>query len=465
MLLERDEEMNALGAIVDQIGSTGGKVVLIRGEAGIGKTALVNGFAESRAADCYVRSGACDDLFITQPLSPFWDIARVEPSLRGPIHEGDRPHVLGAVLDLLSRTPRPTILIIEDAHWADEATLDAIRFLGRRMARTNGVLVLTYRDGEVDDDHPLRGVIGDIPVQSVARIQLRGLSLTAVSSLVGGLGLEPSDVLAATRGNPFLVSEMASGADHGIPASLNDSVMARVRKLSIGAQEMLKTLAMIPEPVPRTDALRLVTANEDRLAECVQRGLLDDGPTMVEFRHELIRRTVDAAMTPGERLAKNRAVLEALPGDTHSSLLIHCAVAANDVDRLLRLAPKSARYAASVGAHVAAARDFRELGPYLALVSREELGPLLDEWAAEEFLVDNVAEERSGSTNCHAITTGSWATRYPNPTRWRGGRNSWRPQASGRMRRDSPGRPSRCLAPIRTARTSRGHWRSTPTSR
>ncbi len=220
MLLERDEEMDALGVIVDQIGSTGGKVVLIRGDAGIGKTALVNGFAESRAADCYVRSGACDDLFIPQPLGPFWDMARVEPSLRGPIDDGDRPHVLGAVLDLLSRTSRPTILIIEDAHWADEATLDAIRFLGRRISRTNGVLVLTYRDGEVDDDDPLRGVIGDIPVQSVARIQLRGLSLTGVSSLVGGSGLEPSDVLASTRGNPFLVSEMATMADHGIPASL-----------------------------------------------------------------------------------------------------------------------------------------------------------------------------------------------------------------------------------------------------
>ncbi|MCY7418904.1 MAG: AAA family ATPase, partial [Chloroflexi bacterium] len=392
MLLERDVELGLLGGIVDRLDATGGKVVLIRGEAGIGKTSLVNAFAESRASTSHVRIGACDDLIIPQPLGPFWDIARAEPTLRGPLDDGDRPHLLETVLTLLSRPARPTILIFEDTHWADEATLDAIRFLGRRIARANGILVLTYRDGEVDNDHPLRGVIGDIPAQNLARIQLGGLSLAAVSSMVGDSGLDPVEMLAATRGNPFLVTEMSSAADDGIPASLNDSVMARVRKLSIGAQEMHRTLSVIPEPIPRIDALRLVAASDDRLEECVQRGLLDPGIEMIEFRHELIRRAVEAAMSPGERLSKNRAVLEALPEDTHSSLLVHCAVAANDVDRLIRLAPISARYAASVGSHIQAAWDFRELGPHLGRIGPEDLGPLLDEWATEEFLVDNVGE-------------------------------------------------------------------------
>lgn len=392
VLLERDGELRALGELVDRLASTGGKVVLIRGEAGIGKSALVNEFADSRTEELHVYHGACDDLFIPQPLGPFWDISRVEPSLRGPLDDGDRPRLLEAVLDLLSRPLRPSIIVIEDTHWADEATLDAIKYIGRRIARTNGVLVLTYRDGEVDHDHPLRGVIGDIPAQNVARIQLGGLSLAAVSLIVGDSSLDPADVLAATRGNPFLVTEMASAADGEVPSSLYDSVMARVRKLTIGSQEMLKTLAVIPEPIPRPDALRLAGADERRLDECEQRGLLERGTETVAFRHDLIRRTIESALSAGERLARNRAVLEGLPEETHTCLLIHCAIEADDIDRLLDLAPRSARYASATGSHLQSVKDFRTLGPHLDRVSPEALGPLLDEWAHEEFLVDDASE-------------------------------------------------------------------------
>jgi predicted ATPase len=210
MLLERDGSLPALGQLVAGLDATGGKVVLIRGEAGIGKSALVNAFIDSNPQDAHVHAGACDDLFIPQPLGPFWDIAYSEPSLQGPLGDGDRPRLLQAVLGLLSRTLHPTVLIIEDTHWADEASLDAIRYLGRRIAGTNGLLVLTYRDGEVDYDHPLRSVIGDIAAQDVVRIQLGGLSLAAVSSIVGDSGLDPDEILTATRGNPLLVTETAS---------------------------------------------------------------------------------------------------------------------------------------------------------------------------------------------------------------------------------------------------------------
>jgi DNA-binding CsgD family transcriptional regulator len=368
----------------------GGKVVLIRGEAGIGKSTLVTSFADSRARDAHVYIGACDDLFIPQSLGPFWDIARAEPSLIGPLDAGDRPRLLEMLLGLLSR-PRPTIVIFEDTQWADEATLDAIRFLGRRMTRTNGMLVLTYRDGDVDLDHPLRSVIGDIPTQSLVRIQLGGLSLDAVTAIVGTSGLVPREVLEATRGNPFLVYEMTAAPEAGL-GSLQDSVMARVRKLSIGAQEMLKILSVIPEPVEVSNALRLDLVDEDRLDECERRGLLDREGSRIAFRHELIRRTVQSALTTGERLACNRAVLRGLPDDTHPCLLVHCAVEAMDIDRLLVLAPRSARYGATTGSHVEAVGDFRVLAPYLDRVDPAELGPLLDDWAREEFLAESITE-------------------------------------------------------------------------
>ena len=392
MLLERETELLLLAGLLAGGDSSGGKVVLIRGEAGIGKSSLVREFTVRHADEAHVLFGACDDLLIPQPLGPFWDMARVETLLKKPLEDGHRPRLLEVVLDLLSRSLRPSIMVIEDTHWADEATLDAIRYVGRRIGGTNGLLLLTYRDGEVDYEHPLRGVIGDLPPQSMVRIQLGGLSLSAVASMISRSTLHPDEVMTATHGNPFLVTEMAFADSEVIPSSLHDSVMARVRKLSIGAQEMLKALSVIPEPVPMPDALGLVGADTGRLDECQLRGLLDIEGGVVGFRHDLIRRVVEKSLTVGERLAKHRAVLDALPEETHPCLLIHCAVEANDIDRLVELAPRSARYAAAMGSHVEAVEDFRELKPHLDRLDPEDLGPLLEQWAREEFLVANIAE-------------------------------------------------------------------------
>jgi DNA-binding CsgD family transcriptional regulator/tetratricopeptide (TPR) repeat protein len=392
MLLERARELELLDDLLINLRSSGGKVVLIRGEAGIGKTSLVREFLATHADDLHAHVGGCDDLLIPQPFAPFWDMARIEPSLKGPLDDADRPRLLEAVRDLLSRSLRPTVIVIEDTHWADDATLDAIKYLGRRIATANGLLVLTYRTGELDYDHPLRGVIGDFPGQDVVRIQLGGLSLPAVSSIVSDVNLDPEAVLAATKGNPLLVKEMVSSDGAVIPSSLQDSVMARVRKLSPGAQQILMTLAVIPESIPTMDALGLRGASERRLDECERRGLLDVGIEMVGFRHELTRRAVEAALTGSERLARNRAVLKDLPEETHPCLIIHCAVEANDVDRLVVVAPRSARYAAAMGSHHEAVGDFRRLAPHLDRLDLEDRGTLLVEWAREEFYVDNIAE-------------------------------------------------------------------------
>jgi DNA-binding CsgD family transcriptional regulator len=392
MLLERAGELATLCGLVDDLDAAGGKVVLIRGEAGIGKSALVREFLEAQDGAVHALFGACDDLFIPQALAPFQDMARDEPSLKESLYAGDRASLLRRVLELLERTDRPTVVVIEDTHWADEATLDAIRYIGRRISRTNGLLVLTYRDGELDLDHPLRRVFGDLPAQSVARIQLGGLSLSAVSVLVMDSSLEPFDVLEATRGNPLLVGEMRASGDASVSSSLHDSLMARFGKLSIGSQEVLKTLSVIPEPIARDDALGLTGVTADRLDECARRAFLDDVSLRVSFRHDLIRRAIGSAMSAGERFAKYRLVLDGLPERTHPCLLIHCAAEVNDADRLIDLVPRSARYAAAAGGHIQAAEDFREMGPYRDRIDSGDLGPLLDEWAREEFLVDDVGE-------------------------------------------------------------------------
>jgi predicted ATPase len=238
MLLEREKELGSLVDLLAGVGSAGGKVVLVRGEAGIGKSILVREFVAAHAEEAHVLFGFCDDLLTPQPLGPFWDIAREEPSLGELLEEGDCRSVMEFLLDLLSRSLRPTVLVVEDTHWADEATLDVIRYLGRRIARTNGLLVLTYRDGEVDYDHPLRQVIGELAPQNLVRIHLGGLSAEGVALMVEDTGLDSDQVLSLTDGNPLFVTEVAVSGVEGVPSSVQDSVLARAAKLSLKARQI-----------------------------------------------------------------------------------------------------------------------------------------------------------------------------------------------------------------------------------
>lgn len=237
--------------------------------------------------------------------------------------------------------------------------------------------MLTYRDGDVDYDHPLRRVMGDIPAQNIARIQLGPLSLSGVSTMSGGSGLDARDVLQATDGNPFLVTEMISGAEgDAIPLSLNDAVMARVSRLSAGSQDALRSLSVIPEPIPFEHAMLIEAVDCDGIHEGEQRGLLDVSRGMVAFRHDLIRRTLVSELTSTDRAARATTVIRALPEETHPCLLIDLASEVGDVERLIDLAPRSARYAAAAGGHVQAVDDFREVGPHLDRFEPEDLGPV-----------------------------------------------------------------------------------------
>ncbi|MGH3102281.1 MAG: AAA family ATPase, partial [Thermoleophilia bacterium] len=224
-LLERDAELRRLRETLRGAGQGRGSVVLVSGEAGIGKTSLVRAFAREAAGRARVLAGACDDLVTPRTLGPFRDMARgAAPALAEAVEPGaGRDAVFGAVHQELARGP--AVMLVEDVHWADDATLDVLRYLAWRIPELPSALVLTYREDELGGQHPLHRVLAALPHQEVRRLHLRPLSAGAVEQLAGGHA-DAAAVLAATAGNPFFVTEVLANPGVEVPATVRDAVLA-----------------------------------------------------------------------------------------------------------------------------------------------------------------------------------------------------------------------------------------------
>lgn len=391
-----------LGGLVDDLDVSGGRVALVRGEAGIGKSALITRFVSEIEGRAHVLVGACDDLLTPQELGPVWDVARRDRSVGEPLSRGDLRGVMEALLNLLSRKLRPTVLVFEDTQWADEATLDVIKFLGRRIARTNGVLVLTYRDGEVDADHPLRQVFGELPPRNLVRVPLGPLSADAIADMVAEVPFDPEVVLALTGGNPLFVTEVIASGIDAVPTSVRDSVLARAGKVSLQTRRILQLVAVAPGGAERSVVDGLLDPTPDQLNECVQQGFLVVGPEALAFRHELQRRAIESSLTAEERRRLNQEVLAALGDqDARPARLVHHAQEAGDIDAMVAYAPQAARAAMSIDSHREAVAHFRVLEPHLDRFDRAELAAILDDWAREESYLD---DDRALDLAARAIT-------------------------------------------------------------
>lgn len=385
MLIEREPQLSALASLVKDVDEAGGRVVLVRGEAGIGKSALVDEFMSRVRETAHILFGACDDLLTPQTLGAFWDVAREEPAIADALRDDDRRQLQVVLFDLLSRSLRPTILVIEDTQWADEATLDVVKFLGRRIGRANGLMILIYRDSELDDNHPLRQVIGDLPPSSVVRMSLERLSADAVAVMVGDAALSVEEVLEQTDGNPLYVTEFLTLPSDEIPASIQEMVVARAARLTPEAQRLLDLVSVIPGETERPVVAALVAFDIAVLAECERAGLLRASGHAISFVHELQRRAIEASLRPMRRRQLNKQVLTGLGPEADASRLVHHAREAGDVPTLIRFAPVAARAAVAAGSGREAVAHFRLLDPYLADMSPEISASILRDWARQEF--------------------------------------------------------------------------------
>jgi DNA-binding CsgD family transcriptional regulator/tetratricopeptide (TPR) repeat protein len=392
MILEREEELAALAGAAREAGTGSGSVVLISGEAGIGKSSVVEGIRAVLPAEGRLLVGYCDDLATPRVFGPLRDlIGSVGAALTGALERGDRGEVLEALREELSWARHPTVLAVEDVHWADEATLDVLRYLVRRAAQLPLVLVLTYRDDELVGDHPLRQLLGVASrVGRVRRLRLTPLSRAAVRRLSAAANLDADEVFAVTSGNPYFVTEVLAGGDAaGVPLTIADAVQARVAQLDPETAQILERLAVVPSAVQRWLLEALVPAGPAVLAPAEQRGLLAVTPGRVSFRHELTRRAVVDSMPAARRVAANRGVLAVLlarPG-IEVSRVVHHAAQAGDRDVILEYGPVAAQEASDAGAHREAAAHLRlVLDQHPVLTPRAE-ADLWERFAIESYTI------------------------------------------------------------------------------
>src|SRR5262249_32068480 len=396
-LLERGEFFDELEVILEAVAAGSGRIVLVSGEAGIGKTTLVEGFAERHKTKARILWGACDALFTPRPLGPLYDIA---PQTQGELltlleQQAPRASILSAVVDELQKTKAPSITVIEDVHWADEATLDLLKFLGRRISRIKSLLIITYRDDEVGPDHPLRLVLGDLPHRSVVRLRLLPLSEASVNKLAERAGRRIEDLYEVTGGNPFFVTEVLASKGTGIPSTVRDAVLSRAARLSHASRAVLEFVSVIPARTQMWLLNEAIHPDTALLEECLSSGILRYEADAIAFRHELARRAITDSLSVHRRQSLHALVLTALVNHGSDALLariVHHAAQAGDRGAVLKYAPVAARQAAALSAHRESASHYQIALQYAGELAQEERAGVFEHLSYECFLTDQTEE-------------------------------------------------------------------------
>lgn len=385
-LIEREEPLGRLRqALCDEDGD--GWLALVHGEPGVGKSALVAAAIADLPAGVMVLRAGCDALSTPRPLGPVRDLVGDWGEAVGHVLSADAPvhELFSAVLEQLRSAP--TVLVIEDVHWADEATLDLVRYLGRRIMTTRSTVVLTYRDVDVGAGDLFRAVLGDLVREaSTVRIPVVPLSVDGVVDLLDGLALDAEEVHRKTGGNPFFVTEVIANPDVPVPNNVRDAVLGRAVRLDGASRDALDLLSCLPVGA---DAgwLSSLGVPAEALDELAHRGLVVwDGHT-VRFRHEVARLAIFEALPGGRRQQLHGRLLMVLRGTGDHALLVHLAHEAGDAGEVVEHATRAAAAAAAAGAHVQAAA-FLELA--VPASDRSGRAALLESLSYERYHVDQI---------------------------------------------------------------------------
>jgi ATP/maltotriose-dependent transcriptional regulator MalT len=405
-LLERDEQ---LATLVDRFGRVdgAGHLVLLSGEAGAGKSALVKEFVEQHVDGVRVLVGLCDDLFAARPLGPLVDIARAHPgTLAAALAAGEPAQVHEAFLRDLATPPHPVVVVLEDLQWADEATLDLLRLVARRLDVLRCLVIATHRD-DVGADHPLRRAWGSLVGPLVTRLTLPPLSVDAVATLAADTALDARAVHARTGGNPFFVTELVASEHASLPATVRDTILGRASLLRGPARDCLDAAAVLGRRSSPALVAGVGGTDEVALDECVAAGFLVADGDRVAFRHDLVREALEQALTPLRRRDLHRRALQELDGSDDVVRRAHHAVGAGDREAILDLAVRAADACVALGAHQQAAALYGTALAHADGLASGALLHLLRAYARTCFDIEHVAEAVAAGERVHALLAAS----------------------------------------------------------
>src|SRR5215207_1676609 len=400
-LMERESQLAALHQYADEASHVQGRLVLVSGEAGIGKSALLKDFAQQSADARWLWAG-CDGLFTPAALGPLLDIAA---QLGGELlslcqADAKRDQLYSALLGQLSDLESLTVIAIEDIHWADEATLDLLSYLGRRIQHLPVLLLVTYRDDALVANDPLRLTLGGLASQrTTRRLSLPTLSAAGVARLAQGTKFDAIELHRLTAGNPFFVTEVLQAGNDGLPASVRDAVLARTRTLNAPAREALDTAALIGS---RMQSELLVSLIDNPLVtdELISHGLLIKDGDDLRFRHEIARVVIEGAISPYRRAAIHTKIVEVLlsSGSEDDARLAFHAEGAGNAELVLTCAPRAGRRAAALGARREAAAQYERALRFVPETDIRTRAELLDNLGEQLDFLDrwqDYAETRS----------------------------------------------------------------------
>jgi predicted ATPase/DNA-binding CsgD family transcriptional regulator len=387
-LLEREDALASLTEAREAAASGNGRVVFVTGEPGIGKTSLVTRFLDDLGPDARVLVGTCDDLSIPRPLGAVRDLAgNVSRGLEDALASGAQPHEIQELLVRdLSCPPQPTVLVFEDVHWADDATLDAITVVGRRIRSLPALMVLTFRAGEVAPGHPLHATVGAVRADDSVFLELAALSEDAVASLAGD---DAREVYTATDGNPFYVTELlAARSTADLPPSVATALLARASRLEPDARRLVELVSVVPSRVPTSVLDAVMPEWPEAAEEPERRQLLEVHPGHVRFRHELARHAIRASVPIAGRRRLHAGILGALlAAGADPADIVHHAEAAGAEDVVAEHALVAARRAADVSSNREAYSHYRRASHFLERLEPAERAAVLEELAMAAYAV------------------------------------------------------------------------------
>ncbi len=396
-LLERESQLAQLTQAYDDVLRGQGRLCLVYGEAGVGKTSLMHRFLAALPPRTPRYVASCESLFAARPFGPIADLADYLPASLAAAVRGSDPYqnLFPEFLSFLRKPPHPKVLAIEDVHWADTGTLDLLRYLGRRLADVQVLMVVTYRDDDLVVDHPLRRMLGELPAVTTTRIAVPCLSRESVAALAQRAHRADTRLFEVTGGNPFFVTEALNCREGEVPPSVQDATLSRLSRLEPAARALAELVAISPSAIERKLVFELIDRAETQIDECIEKGLLQIDGTALSYRHELARQAAENALGPSRRIELHRRLFEALQRGSANpdglSRLVHHARSADMPEQVLKLAPQAAHAAVQASAHREASRHYA-----LALTCAGGLAPdaraeLLEHAAQEYRLIGDMA--------------------------------------------------------------------------